>query len=91
MSKADPGECWKCGRAYRWRVRKLCATCWVKGVGGKFNGRWMSEKPLPASAPTGAPAGSDEKVEVMRQRFERGEEVFHPDDSGMTPPEDRMT
>ena len=36
--------------------------------------------PLPAM-PTSHCAGSQGKIEAMRQRVERGEAVFHPDDS----------
>jgi hypothetical protein len=36
--------------------------------------------PLPALS-TGHPAGSDGKIEVMRQRAERGESLFHPNDN----------
>jgi len=37
-------------------------------------------KPLPASRPTTARQGSPEKLRVMIDRVERGEELFHPDD-----------
>jgi hypothetical protein len=38
------------------------------------------DPPLAASS-TGAIAGSLEKIEVMRQRAERGEAIFHPLDN----------
>jgi hypothetical protein len=31
-------------------------------------------------APTAAPAGSKEKVEVLRQRVEKNEQLWHPND-----------
>lgn len=34
----------------------------------------------PASRPTSARPGSEEKVEVLRQRVEAGEALWHPDD-----------
>lgn len=40
----------------------------------------FSEPPLPFE-PTSAPAGSDEKIEVMRRRVAAGLSPFHPDDS----------
>lgn len=36
--------------------------------------------PLPAM-PTGYQCGSREKIEIMRLRAERGEQVFHPNDA----------
>ena len=36
--------------------------------------------PLPKLS-TGHPAGSDGKIEVMRQRAERGQAIFHPNDN----------
>lgn len=36
--------------------------------------------PVPAQAPTSVPAGSKAKVEAMRLRVERGEDIWHPDD-----------
>lgn len=39
-----------------------------------------AEPPLAASS-CGFPAGSIEKIEVMRQRTERGEAIFHPNDN----------
>jgi hypothetical protein len=38
------------------------------------------EMPLPA-APTAAVAGSLEKIEILRQRAERGESLWHPEDN----------
>jgi hypothetical protein len=38
-------------------------------------------EPQPASEPTETPRGSKERIAVYRQRYDRGEELFHPDDS----------
>jgi hypothetical protein len=38
------------------------------------------EMPLPAE-PTAAVAGSAEKLEILRQRAERGESLWHPEDN----------
>ena len=40
----------------------------------------LQEAPLP-SVPTWHLCGSREKIEILRQRVERGEELFHPEDS----------
>lgn len=40
----------------------------------------IADPPL-AAEPTAAPPGSLEKIEVMRERAERGEAVFHPGDA----------
>lgn len=40
----------------------------------------MADPPL-AAEPTNAPPGSLEKIQVMRERAERGEAVFHPHDA----------
>lgn len=37
--------------------------------------------PAPASAPTGAPPGTDEKIAVMAARREAGEHIHHPGDA----------
>ena len=41
------------------------------------NGDRGFEPELDASLPSDAPPGSSEKIHVMRQRVERGEQVFH--------------
>jgi len=38
-------------------------------------------EPRPAIDPTGAKAGSEAKLEVMRQRIATGQAAFHPDDN----------
>lgn len=50
-----------------------------------MNGRnklyvYFSRRPLPCSEPTDARPGSPEKMEVLRLRVERGEELYHVDD-----------
>lgn len=40
-------------------------------------------EPLPASRPTNAAAGTADKVEELRLRAERGEELWHPRDNKM--------
>jgi hypothetical protein len=37
--------------------------------------------PRPASTPTVAPPGTEEKISVMAARAERGEQIFHPQDA----------
>ncbi|XZE45975.1 hypothetical protein SH467x_001237 [Pirellulaceae bacterium SH467] len=41
---------------------------------------YTGEPPEPAT-PTGARPGSFEKVQVMRERASRGEQLFHPQDA----------
>jgi hypothetical protein len=38
-------------------------------------------EPRPASVPTTTPAGSWERIEIYRQRYLRGAELFHADDA----------
>lgn len=47
-----------------------------------FSKNWKNaEKELPfPKEPTVSPAGSGEKIEVMRNRLERGEHLHHPND-----------
>ena len=48
---------------------------WVKrGV------REQRARQRPPRCPTATQPGTDEKIEVMRQRWERGETLFHADD-----------
>ena len=37
--------------------------------------------PKPASCPTSAPAGSTEKIAILRLRVQRGEHLYHPMDN----------
>lgn len=39
------------------------------------------QRPRPASRPTSARPGSPQKIAVLRERFENGEELFHPQDA----------
>jgi hypothetical protein len=82
--------CRHCKRAPASRPRGLCWHCfYLPGVrdlyplDGKFTkcgpGNVYRSAPLPA-APTGAVAGTEEKILVMMARAERGEAVFHPAD-----------
>lgn len=85
QKRPDPGECWKCGRLWKWRVRKLCGHCRKlclaadqgKMVVGGPDFPW--EAPPPAG-PCPHPPGSPEKVAVMRERAERKEQLFHEGD-----------
>jgi hypothetical protein len=40
----------------------------------------QEEDPIYLPNPTDAPPGSQEKVEVLRKRFENGPKLWHPDD-----------
>lgn len=45
---------------------------------------WQCDRdyqPRPAAWPTAAPTGSAAKIEIMRERAERGEALYHPLDS----------
>jgi hypothetical protein len=74
--------------------RGLCRRCYDdRSIRAKFprldttearrtNGQraWTGTRSRPLPQPTIAVPGSREKIEVMRLRFERGEQIFHPDD-----------
>ncbi len=45
------------------------------------NDEAATEEPPPPANPTGFWCGSQEKIELMRQRIEAGESPFHPRDS----------
>ena len=48
--------------------------------------------PIAASERTSARPGSLEKIEIMRERVARGEDLFHPDDARIPlPPRDSST
>ena len=58
-----------------------CGACARLGVNEPDNPTNEPDEPLVTpSEPTQAKPGSPEKIEVMRQRVERGESPFHPDD-----------
>lgn len=84
--------CRHCYRPFRTgRSRKgLCGTCYDDPVirrafpkrpsGGIGVPEEMIVCSGPASVPTTFPPGSAGKIEVMRGRYERMEEIFHPED-----------
>lgn len=74
------------------RPRQLCFVCYnLQGVreqyepigqSGRFGAaRFASRHPPLPKHPTLARAGSPEKMAVMEQRAQRGEQLFHPDDN----------
>jgi hypothetical protein len=69
------GLCWVC--FYRPDVRQQYTTI---GKGG-YRSEPDTNRNVPASGPTTAAAGSIEKLRVMRQRFLRGESLFHEADN----------
>lgn len=72
--------CLRCGKAttVRWH-RGLCHACWLVPAalgGGEGVG------PRPATQPTDAPPGSEERILVYMARVDRGEAVFSDEDVG---------
>ena len=65
--------------------RKTCSDSCAGALAiakGKANGNIESElEPTRRGLPTNSLAGSVERVEVYRQRLERGEDLFHPLDN----------
>lgn len=84
-------KCRHCGDLFE-RIeanRGLCFYCWShKKIRYEYLPVCFKAQPLPAFA-TEAPPGSDEKIEIMRERLLNREQLFHPDDcpdmSPMTP------
>lgn len=88
------GECRNCGETRRFKSRGLCGTCYdileVRAAfpahagpnkGHGYEGlRKRPGRRLPAR-PTKALPGTAEKVEVMRLRAAKGEQLFHPKDA----------
>jgi len=74
--------CVVCGTSFETtKVRKrVCSKVCGRALAGKLL-RFAKEyrATIPAE-PTSHLPGSDEKIEVMRARVERGESPFHPDD-----------
>ena len=69
-----------------WIARLRVKLGIVAKVGPEISGSTpkpkRAEPDLPlASSSCPFPAGSIEKIEVMRQRAERGEQIFHPNDN----------
>lgn len=85
------GPCVHCGRRVGDRPRGLCAACYYVPAlrqryavrPSKFNAQGSGLVPptRPPAVPTEALPGTPEKVEVMRQRLERGEALYHPEDA----------
>jgi hypothetical protein len=64
------------------------ARRWHARASSLFRGGFVWQCPGPPSrpdpppaTPTGAPAGSDEKIAVLQARAARGEPLWHPDDN----------
>lgn len=81
-------RCRHCGarRASRSR-RQLCAGCYFDPTiralypdRRPWSGIDLNQRPKPARLPTFAKPGSEEKIEVMEERFQNDEAVFHDDD-----------
>jgi hypothetical protein len=70
------GLCWNC--YYTPAIRDLFGPISKFGRRGPGNVNSVSRMP---AVPTSASSGSDEKVEVMAGRAERGERLFHPADA----------
>lgn len=87
MSKMVYGICRNCSRYAISRPRKLCWTCYyTPGVKERFPKETSdafivdnTTKPLPKE-PTMARPGTEEKIQVFRERIMRGEHLHHPDD-----------
>lgn len=82
--------CRNCGANRRIEARGLCCRCYSKiyrrpiDITKLYANRGRMEKltkkpPMPSEA-TQAHPGSREKATVMAERYERGEQIFHPDD-----------
>jgi hypothetical protein len=88
--------CRHCGRARVSRPRGLCWNCYyTPGVrdlypvtskyGRRGLGNW-NRRGLAPTHPTHATPGSPEKVLVLMQRAERGQELWHGDDATLAGP-----
>ncbi|QEL14628.1 hypothetical protein PX52LOC_01520 [Limnoglobus roseus] len=84
-----PMWCRHCGRAKVNRPKGLCWTCSMSpAIRERYgpispNGRRGVPAPRgnrPKAEPTTATPGSDAKIEVLAQRAERGERLWHPRD-----------
>ena len=86
--------CRHCGKKIAKRPGGLCWTCYyAPGIRAMYPTRRRNqyvsfEMPIPLCkdgfdyAPTGCPAGSEDKIEVMRERVAYGLPVCHPEDAG---------
>lgn len=86
------GTCRHCGRGRCLERRSLCQRCYLEpDVRPLYppesrRGRQVHGEPhsLPTpAAPTDARPGSEERIEAMRLRYERGEHIRHPADAGV--------
>jgi hypothetical protein len=96
MAAEPGTRCRHCRRRKRCRPRGLCFTChrrpevrakYPVGSAAGANAIYAKraepdtnrQKPLPAE-PTDAPPGSEEKMQVMRERLRAGFQLHHPGD-----------
>jgi hypothetical protein len=92
---APPRMCRHCGKVRISRPRALCWICYYTvGVRdlhppiaptGRRGLALDTIKGKRPTRPTSALPGTPEKIEVMRARCERGEELFHPRDAQLEP------
>ncbi len=62
-------------------VRKSDWTFDIEAFKRQKERHWCDARPEPAAAPTDTSPGSEERMEVYRQRFENDQELFHADDA----------
>lgn len=85
LKSVPPTQCRHCHQLAWLKPRKLCYTCyetqWIRDLyPPKFTVR-KAGAITPASAPTSARPGSEEKIRVMTERYARNEAIFHPQDA----------
>jgi hypothetical protein len=89
MSKRDQRRCRHCQAAPVSRPRGLCWKCfYTPGVRDQYPPAFVptgvrdgfGPRPRPET-PTRARPGSPEKIEVLRQRAQRRQELWHPEDA----------
>ena len=68
-----------CGRCY-YEPAINCQYDFLTPSRGKNASLNTNARPKPARKPTFAQPGSEQKIEVMTERVDAGEEVFHPGD-----------
>lgn len=69
-----------CSRRPWGKHRGLCKPCYL-AIKDEMGWGYLPEPLHPARQPTHHEPGSPAKVEVMRQRAARREEIFHPGDA----------
>jgi len=82
--------CLHCGRYHGNRLRGLCRTCYyspgIKEGYATRKGYYPAHAILPMDGyryePTACPSGSEDKIEVMRERSAYGLPLCHPQDAG---------